>query len=76
MTAQGERNARQRGLRWRHRAGLLAGATGTVGREVVAGLAAAGAEVQAVTRSPGSARLAAGVQAVRGDLMNPDSLTG
>jgi len=38
-------------------AGLLAGATGTVGREVVAGLAAAGAEVQAVTRSPGSARL-------------------
>ena len=57
-------------------AGLLTGATGTVGREVVAGLAAAGAEVQAVTRSPGSARLAAGDQAVRGDLMNPDSLTG
>ena len=57
-------------------AGLLAGATGPVGRGVVAGLAASGAEVQAVTRSPGSAWLAAGVQAVRGDLMNPDSLTG
>ncbi|MFY1670967.1 NAD(P)H-binding protein [Plantactinospora sp. WMMB334] len=55
---------------------LVAGATGKVGREVVAGLLAAGAGVRALVRDPDHANLPEGVLAVRGDLGNPESLTG
>ena len=43
---------------------LVTGATGNVGRPLVAQLVSAGAEVRAVTRNPNAARLPAGVQAV------------
>ncbi len=43
---------------------LVTGATGNVGRPLVAELAAAGAHVRAVTRSPASARFPAGVEVV------------
>ncbi|MGK5555870.1 SDR family oxidoreductase [Actinomadura kijaniata] len=49
---------------------LVTGATGTVGRQVTAQLAEAGAEVRALTRDP----RAAGTEAVRGDLTDPPSL--
>ena len=43
---------------------VVTGATGNVGRPLVAQLAAAGARVRAVTRSPHDAQLPAGVEAV------------
>src|SRR6202171_1153537 len=43
---------------------LVTGATGNVGRPLVAQLAAAGVEVRAVTRQPETARFPAGVKAV------------
>ena len=55
---------------------LVTGATGRIGREVVAGLLAAGAEVRALTRDPAAARLPAGVEVVGGDLTRPESLEG
>jgi uncharacterized protein YbjT (DUF2867 family) len=54
---------------------LVTGATGNVGREVVAALAARGEDVRAVVRGPGDAGLPAGVEVVRGDLELPESLT-
>ncbi len=53
---------------------LVTGATGRIGREVVARLLADGAEVRALTRDPAAARLPAGVEVVAGDLTLPDSL--
>ncbi|MDF5751622.1 NAD(P)H-binding protein [Spongiactinospora sp. TRM90649] len=53
---------------------LMTGATGNVGRLVVDRLVRAGAEVRALTRNPGRAAFADGVEAVRGDLSRPDDL--
>ncbi len=55
---------------------MVIGGTGTVGREVVKGLLARGANVSVLTRSADRAKaLPEGVKAVVGDLMRPDSLT-
>lgn len=53
---------------------LVTGATGHVGRHVVAGLTAAGAAVRAMSRDPGSIPPRAGVEVVRGDLAEPEGL--
>src|SRR3954447_25921730 len=55
---------------------LVTGATGKVGRNVVAGLLERGAAVAALARDPERADLPAGVQVVRGDLAKPDELEG
>lgn len=55
---------------------LVTGATGTVGRQIVAQLHAAGPPVRALTRDPSRADFPAGVEVVRGDLTDPASLTG
>jgi uncharacterized protein YbjT (DUF2867 family) len=52
----------------------VTGATGNVGRNLVPELAAAGATVRVVTRDPAAARLPAGVDAVRADLLDPATL--
>lgn len=53
---------------------LVTGATGNVGRQVVAQLRERGAPVRAVARDPASASLPAGVEVVRADLAEPGSL--
>ncbi|MGW1174674.1 NAD(P)H-binding protein [Kitasatospora sp. NPDC002543] len=53
---------------------LVTGATGNVGRHVVAGLLAADVPVRAMTRTPERATLPEGVEVVRGDLADPSSL--
>jgi (4-alkanoyl-5-oxo-2,5-dihydrofuran-3-yl)methyl phosphate reductase len=53
---------------------LVTGATGTVGREVVAQLLAAGHQVRALVRQPSKAQVDARVQLVEGDLTKPDTL--
>ena len=53
---------------------LVIGGTGTVGRQVVSGLAATGAQVRALARNPGAIRLPAQVEAVQGDLTLPETL--
>ncbi len=53
---------------------LVTGATGTVGREVVAQLLAAGQEVRAMTRDPSKVKLNGEVEVVKGDFNAPDSL--
>ncbi|GAA2065053.1 NAD(P)H-binding protein [Streptomyces albiaxialis] len=53
---------------------LVAGATGTVGRQVVAALQEAGAPVRALTRRPGTAAFGPGVEVVGGDLLDAPSL--
>jgi uncharacterized protein YbjT (DUF2867 family) len=53
---------------------LVTGATGHVGREVVAQLLDAGADVRALTRNPATAALPPGVAVVRGDLTDPAGL--
>ncbi|MEU7306117.1 NAD(P)H-binding protein [Streptomyces sp. NPDC007206] len=55
---------------------LVTGATGNVGREVVAQLLAAGTAVRALARDPQSAELPEGVEVVGGDLSEPDTLEG
>src|SRR2546429_1771986 len=55
---------------------LVAGATGNVGRQVVAQLRAAGAEVRALTRYPAAGVVPPGVEAVGGDLTRPETLAG
>ncbi|WP_055694335.1 NAD(P)H-binding protein [Streptomyces prasinopilosus] len=50
---------------------LVTGATGTVGRQVVAELLARGHAVRALTREPSRASLPADVEVVRGDLTEP-----
>ncbi|MFE5327447.1 NAD(P)H-binding protein [Embleya sp. NPDC056575] len=54
---------------------LVTGATGNVGRHVVAELLAAGAEVRALVRRPETADLPPGVEVVAGDLADPAGLT-
>jgi uncharacterized protein YbjT (DUF2867 family) len=53
---------------------LIIGATGTIGRQVVAHLDAAGAPVRAMTRNPEAARLPRNIEVVQGDLTTPDTL--
>ena len=53
---------------------LVTGSTGTVGMQVLRHLAGRDVEVRALTRSPGSAQLPAGVTPVRGDLADVDSV--
>jgi uncharacterized protein YbjT (DUF2867 family) len=55
---------------------LVTGATGTVGRQVVYRLLAAGAPVRALSRNPEAAGLPAGAEVVRGDLTVPADLDG
>jgi uncharacterized protein YbjT (DUF2867 family) len=54
---------------------LVTGATGNVGGELAAALAARGEPVRGVVRDPGRAKLPAGVELVQGDLELPESLT-
>lgn len=54
---------------------LVTGATGTVGRQVVAELLRRGHSVRALTRDPAKADFPAGVEVVQGDLTDPESLT-
>ena len=54
---------------------LVTGATGNVGRELVAALAARGEGVRALVRDPAHVRLPGGVELVQGDLELPESLT-
>src|SRR5690349_20916115 len=53
---------------------LVTGATGTVGRHVVEQLVKRGADVRALVRDPAKAEFPAGVNAVKGDLLDVDSL--
>ena len=53
---------------------LVTGATGRVGREVVQQLVRRGAHVRALVRDPSKADFPAGVEVVRGDLLDIDSL--
>jgi NAD(P)-dependent dehydrogenase (short-subunit alcohol dehydrogenase family) len=53
---------------------LVTGASGTVGRSLVAQLARAGEPVRAMTRNPAVARFPAGVEVVHGDLGDPATL--
>ncbi|MFE3447498.1 NAD(P)H-binding protein [Nonomuraea sp. NPDC059194] len=53
---------------------LVTGATGTVGRHIVAQLAEAGHPVRALTRNPGKASFPEGVEVVAGDLAKTDTL--
>jgi uncharacterized protein YbjT (DUF2867 family) len=55
---------------------LVTGATGTVGRHVVQQLVSRGAEIRALVRDPAKANLPAGVNLVRGDLLDVASLRG
>ena len=52
----------------------MTGATGRIGRAVIAELIAAGVPVRALTREPDSAALPANVEVVTGDFTRPDSL--
>jgi uncharacterized protein YbjT (DUF2867 family) len=54
---------------------LVTGATGTVGREVVAQLLQAGRSVRALTRNPSKARFDERVEVIQGDLDQPQTLT-
>lgn len=53
---------------------LVIGGTGTVGRQVISQLVAAGVEVRAMVRNPGAARLPPQVAVVCGDLTLPETL--
>jgi uncharacterized protein YbjT (DUF2867 family) len=53
---------------------LVTGATGFVGRNVVAQLVRAGASVRALTRKPATAKLPMEVEVVQGDLSQPATL--
>ncbi|WP_206244550.1 NmrA/HSCARG family protein [Novosphingobium terrae] len=53
---------------------LVTGATGTIGSQVLAHLAAEKVSVRALTRSPGKAAFPAGVEPVTGDLSDPGSI--
>lgn len=53
---------------------LVTGATGHIGREVVALLQAGNVPVRALTRNPSSADLPAGVEVAHGDLTAPQTL--
>lgn len=53
---------------------LVTGSTGLIGSNVVALLAAQGADVRALTRSPEKARFPTGVQVVKGDFLDVMSM--
>jgi uncharacterized protein YbjT (DUF2867 family) len=53
---------------------LVTGATGTIGRELVAELARRGAKVRALSRNPAAAAFPAGVETVAADLGDPRTL--
>ena len=53
---------------------LVIGGTGTVGSQVLARLAAAGAHVRAMVRNPAAVRLPPQAEVVRGDLTLPETL--
>jgi uncharacterized protein YbjT (DUF2867 family) len=53
---------------------LVIGATGNIGRQLVAQLVRTGAPVRAMTRKPDEARMPAQVEVVGGDLTLPDTL--
>ncbi|WP_033324671.1 SDR family oxidoreductase [Streptomyces yerevanensis] len=53
---------------------LVTGATGNVGSELVAQLAADGVPMRAMTRNPGKANFPAGVEVVAGDFDKPETL--
>jgi uncharacterized protein YbjT (DUF2867 family) len=53
---------------------LVAGATGTVGSQLVRQLAQAGHQVRALTRNPAKANFAANVEVVAGNLAAPETL--
>jgi uncharacterized protein YbjT (DUF2867 family) len=53
---------------------LVTGATGRVGRNVVEQLTKRGASVRVLTRDPAKAEFAAGVEVVKGDLLDIDAL--
>ena len=53
---------------------LVTGATGTVGRQVVAQLRERGVPVRGVSRDPAAADVPTGVEMVRGDLADPASV--
>jgi uncharacterized protein YbjT (DUF2867 family) len=53
---------------------LVTGATGSVGRHVMAGLLAQGHKVRALTRDPARASIPRQAEVVRGDLGDPDGL--
>ena len=53
---------------------LVTGATGNIGRQVVAELLSTDRQVRALTRNPDTAKLPPKVEVVRGDLTNADSL--
>src|SRR3954470_12727510 len=55
---------------------LVTGATGTIGRQVVEQLVKRGADVRALVRDPAKADFPAAVTAVRGDLLDVNSLRG
>jgi uncharacterized protein YbjT (DUF2867 family) len=57
-----------------HKPILVTGATGTVGREVVSQLLAAGMSVRALVRDPATAGLPVEVQVLRGDLSDPGTV--
>src|ERR1700730_15001960 len=52
------------------------GGTGPVARRVLSQLATTGAQVRALARDPGAARLPPQVEVVRGDLTLPETLDG
>lgn len=53
---------------------LVTGSTGRIGAQVAAQLAASGADVRALTRTPEKAVFPAGVTAFRGDLLDADAM--
>lgn len=53
---------------------LVTGATGTIGSEVVRQLAARGEKVRALTRDPAKAQVPVGVEVVRGDFLDAESV--
>lgn len=53
---------------------LVTGSTGTIGTQVLNYLQGRSADIRALTRSPETAQLPKGVRAVRGDLVDPDSV--
>ena len=55
---------------------LVTGATGTIGRNVVEQLVKRGASVRALVRDPAKADFPNGVDVVKGDLLDVDSLRG
>jgi uncharacterized protein YbjT (DUF2867 family) len=55
---------------------LITGASGTIGRPLVASLARRGVAVRAVSRTPSAARWPAGVEPVAGDPSRPATIAG